>query len=313
MLTNVVVHRVTFNKNVANGAARNQVIICAGTYRKPSYSYSLASGPPDILSKHRIPIIHSSQQVGRNLSDHFALYMAFRLGDRSRGFAIGNPLWKNPSLFKGLLYDWAVSESLTSNLLSKHNLDLSFTKRSMYEILTVYVPPGIPGIPIDGSHMATSAMLLLPTSRETASLHSNSPNDPPKVRPNYLSTTLDREVLCHAARRILTAILGTYALEEYIDSETPPSGDGIPGLSPLRPDTSDEILQDRIQRTGMQHHHSVRTATMGSVADAEGRVLRVENLRVADASLIPVPLGGHPQASLYVLAEQIAAMIISEF
>lgn len=51
---------------------------------------------------------------------------------------------------------------------------------------------------------------------------------------------------------------------------------------------------------------------MGKVVDVEGRVLGVEALRVADASIVPLPLGGHPQATLYAMAEQLANMIIKD-
>lgn len=46
--------------------------------------------------------------------------------------------------------------------------------------------------------------------------------------------------------------------------------------------------------------------------DAEGRVFGVQKLRVADASIIPLPLGGHPQATLCAMAEQISSMILQE-
>lgn len=167
---------------------------------------------------------------------------------------------------------------------------------------------------MDGTHIATSTMLLLPTSRGTVSLSSSASasDEGPCIRPDYFSTQLDRDTLIHAARQTLKAMLGTTALGSIVERETPPSAPGLEDLEPLGPESSDEAIEERIRRTGTQHHHSGGTAAMGKVVDAEGRVLGVKGLRVADASIIPTPLGGHPQATLYAMAEQIASMIAGE-
>lgn len=167
---------------------------------------------------------------------------------------------------------------------------------------------------MDGTHIATSTMLLLPTSRGTVSLPSESAsaNENPCICPDYFSTQLDRDTLVHAARQTLKALLSTSSMGSIVESETPPSGPGLGILEPLTADASDEAIEERIRRTGTQHHHSAGTTAMGKVVDAEGRVFGVKGLRVADASIIPVPLGGHPQATLYAMAEQIASMIVRE-
>ncbi len=60
----------------------------------------------------------------------------------------------------------------------------------------------------------------------------------------------------------------------------------------------------------MSHAHSAGTAAMGKVVDTQLRVKGVRGLRVADASVFPVAIGGHPQATLYGVAEQAAEMIL---
>ncbi|KAF2462573.1 choline dehydrogenase [Lindgomyces ingoldianus] len=319
VFTDVTVRRVTFIGKKATGVelgdsrivkASKEVIICAGAYRTPQILMLSGIGAPEIISTHSIPLVHAAPGVGNNLFDHFAIYMAFRLSDPSQSLALGSPGWTHPSLFKGLPYDWVASERVPEEWLEKHTEHSELRTRNLFEVLVVYVTPGIPGIPVDGTHIATSTMLLLPTSRGTVSLSSSSPNDPPKIQPNYLSTELDREVLMYAARRTLTVMLGTESMKQCIESETPPVGPELEGLTPLTTYVADEVLWERIERSGMQHHHSGGTAAMGTVVDAEGRVVGVEGLRIADASVLPVPLGGHPQVTLYAMAEQIASCII---
>ena len=46
-----------------------------------------------------------------------------------------------------------------------------------------------------------------------------------------------------------------------------------------------------------------------AVTDAQLRVIGVENLRIADASIIPKLMGGHPQMTVYAIAEKAADML----
>ncbi|KAK6074549.1 glucose dehydrogenase [Seiridium cupressi] len=296
VLTNCLVDKVTFTDRTATGvqladgrkiSSRKEVVLCAGPYRTP-------------------PIL--------NLHDHFATYLAFRLRDPSAGYALGSPSWQNPAIFQGLPWDWVINQSLPPEMVVKHKFESEEDKeaRNLYEVLTVYVPPGIPCIPIDGTHIATSIMLLLPNSRGTVSIRSSIANDSPIIQPNFFSTPLDRDTLVHAVRQTLKAMLTTTQMKSIVEGETPPLGPGLDGLTPLTADTSAGVIEERIQRTGMQHFHSGGTAAMGKVVDVDGRVFGIKGLRVADASIVPIPLGGHPQATLYAMAERLASDISHE-
>jgi choline dehydrogenase len=48
---------------------------------------------------------------------------------------------------------------------------------------------------------------------------------------------------------------------------------------------------------------------MGKVVDADLKVMGIESLRVADASVFPVPITGHLQVAVYAMAEQAAEII----
>ena len=89
-----------------------------------------------------------------------------------------------------------------------------------------------------------------------------------------------------------------------MESEIPP-----PGFPALHPTSADADIDARIQSTGAAHYHSTGSVAMGQVVGTNLCVKGVRGLRVADASVIPVPIGGHPQATLYALAEQAAELI----
>ena len=48
----------------------------------------------------------------------------------------------------------------------------------------------------------------------------------------------------------------------------------------------------------------------GAVIDSHARVFGVNQLRVVDASALPFMPAGHPQSSIYALAEKIAEDIV---
>lgn len=335
IVTGAVAHRVLFSKDkddgkpVATGVelvdgrqftARKEIIISTGALKTPQLLMLSGVGPAETLSKHGIPVVKDNPDVGQHLFDHFALFQVFKLRNPERGLAMGSPgFMNNPAYLKGLPCDWIVNQTVPAETLEKaikadeqaaaaavdFRALLAPPGRSHVESIVMYGPLGAPGIPMDGTYVATSVMLQLPTSRGRISIRSASPHDQPAIDPNYYATETDRTVLRYATRRLLTALLETEAGRAHFETEVPP-----PGMPVLTAESSDADIDARIRATGIAHFHSAGSASMGRVVDTDLRVYGVDGLRVADASVLPVPISGHPQATLYALAEQAADLIL---
>lgn len=333
ILAETMVHRVLFSTNTegkhaalgvelvggSQVSARKGVILSTGAHRTPQLLMLSGIGPADELLKHNIPLLANLSQVGQNMFDHFAFLQFWKLRNPSQGLAMGTPLWASPAYFKGMPCDWAVKEGIPTAILSTalradsvsdvEAKALLQPKRCHLETMILYAPAGAEHVglklPMDGTHVSSSVMLLLPTSRGKISLASASATDPPIIDPNYYATSADHTALIYGTRRVMKAMLDTEGGKEFVASEVTP-----PGLPELNSQSADKEIDERIRSTGVAHAHASGTAAMGKVVGPDLRVLGVEGLWIADSSVFPVPIGGHPQATLYALAEQAANIIL---
>lgn len=333
VLTSTIVEKVILDKRhgqkpvavgvqLADGQqlfARKEVIIAAGTYRTPQILMLSGLGPALELKKHNITVVVDLEDVGQNFVDHFSLFQYWKLRHPEAGLAMGTPLWTNPAFFKGMPIDWSVVEAAPRNLLAaalaadgddvtdehpqlcRPRCDLEYT--------VMYAPAGadIVGVdaPLDGTCIATSVMLGLPTSRGAITLASSNPIARPIINPNYNATQADRVRLRAGIRRMISLMYDTSHGNDMVTGELPPLG-----CSELSLTSSDEEIDDRVKRAGVSFFHAMGTAAMGKVVDTDLKVYGVESLRIVDASVLPVPVSSHPQACLYAVAEQAAEMIL---
>ena len=161
------------------------------------------------------------------------------------------------------------------------------------------------GLPIDGTHISTGVLNLLPTSRGRVTLLNSDPNDDPLIDPNYFATNTDHAIM-RAGNRRMMQIMETPSMRAVVESETVPSG-----FSALNSESSDEDIDARVRQFSATWYHFGGGAAMGKVVDSEFRVLGTEGLRVVDASVLPAPIAAHHQACIYAVVEQAADMILS--
>jgi hypothetical protein len=138
--------------------------------------------------------------------------------------------------------------------------------------------------------------------------------NPPQIDPKYLEDegSLDEELLAYGV-----------GFADQISKTSPIAGiirgRAYPGPSIEVNWISDE-LRNWVTQNTTSDFHPVGTCAMGGkygisrgVVDERLRVYGVKGLRVIDASIMPLQISAHLQATVYAIAEKGAAMVLEDF
>lgn len=133
-----------------------------------------------------------------------------------------------------------------------------------------------------------------PESRGALTITSADPLAPPRLDYRYLRTEADRRRL-RAALRIAADLLRVADLERV-----GPSGETL---------GNDRRLDEWIKSVLTTSVHLCGSAALGTVVDSDLRVRGVENLRVADTSILPTTPRRGPAATAVMIGERAAALL----
>lgn len=168
---------------------------------------------------------------------------------------------------------------------------------------TMAAPP-----PGDDKYFTIALLLAHPLSHGSSHITSASlESSAVAIDPAYLSHPFDVEVL---ARHV--QLLEKIAASEPLRSQLKPAGKRNPADSL----TDLEQAKEFVRRTAVGAHHFTGTCSMmprelGGVVDEKLRVHGISNLRISDASIIPITVRANPQATVYAIAERAADLIKS--
>jgi len=288
--------------------ARREVVLAAGSLNSPQLLELSGVGDGSRLQRLGIPTVLDAPGVGANLQDHLQLRMWFRVSGVATlnrrvaswwgKLAIGmeyaltrrGPMSMSPSQLGAFTKSDPLDPSITRPDIEFHVQPLSLDRFG--EPLHRY------------DAFTASPCNLRPTSRGSVHIESPDAMAPPVIAPNYLSTDHDRRVAA-TALRLTRRIVAAPALAGYRPEEV------APGLQYQ----SDEELASAAGMIGTTIFHPVGTAKMGTredrmaVVDSELRVLGIDGLRVADASIMPTITSGNTNSPVLTIAELAADMI----
>ncbi len=275
--------------------ARRGVILAAGSLRTPQLLMLSGVGPAAQLRAHGISVLADLPGVGANLHDHPMI----------------TPVW--PITSGTTLLD-AQNEASRAEYRLGHRGPLASVAQGLAMLplrdndtpdLQVYFTligfePGL--IPMSRPAVTALTVLLTPTSRGTVQLRSADPADAPVVDPAYLADESDRKALRQGLEQV-RALFQAPALAAITG----------PPLYPA-PAADDSELDAFISQSLVSIWHPVGTcrigpSTSGAVVSPRLDVHGLENLFVADASVMPAITRGNTHAPTIAIAEKAADLI----
>ncbi|HME40397.1 MAG TPA: GMC family oxidoreductase N-terminal domain-containing protein [Steroidobacteraceae bacterium] len=284
--------------------AHREIVLAAGAIQSPQLLMLSGIGDGEHLAALGLTVRHELPGVGRNLHDHLASPVHMRMR---------NPVSYGLSLRAMPRNLWNIAEyllfrrgPLANNVFESAAFVKSMPGLDKPDIQLVFQPAKRPGpsfpYPI-GHGFAISPVGLYPRSRGRVTLASPDPFDAPLIDPNLLSAPEDLPPLISGIR-LARKIFASAAFSAYRAQEAAPGSGSV----------SDTELAAYVRAEAYTVHHPVSTCRMGNdaaaVVDPQLRVVGLENLRVADASVFPCIIGGNTNAAVVMIAEKASDMIL---
>lgn len=321
VLTDAHAMRVLFRGNSASAVeyrhggmikqarAAREILLCAGAVQSPQLLMLSGIGDAAELQAAGIPVQAHLPGVGKNLQDHLDVILVQACKKHvSGGLTIRNFL---RSGWETMRYLASGSGMYTSNAAEGCAFARSGPNETIPDLQFHFTPSRLSDHGRNlrfllGEGYSLHVCNLRPKSRGEIRLASRDPMAKPDIFANYLSHPDDMEHMVRGvkmARRILTAP----AFDAYRGAWLMPQASN--GMA----NESDEDIRSFIRERAETIYHPVGTCKMGkdrmAVVDDQLRVHGLQGLRVVDASIMPLLVGGNTNAPTVMIAEKASDII----
>lgn len=287
--------------------ARREVILAAGALQSPQLLQLSGIGPGAQLQKLGIPVVSDLPGVGANLQDHYQVRTIVKLNKK---LSINDAV-RNPIALAKMGLQWMVNGSgpltvgagqIGGSAVTEH----AAGRRPDIQFMVMPMSVPRPGEPLHKFSGFTSVVYQChPKSRGQLSIQSLDARADPRIDPNYLSEEIDQKTVVSGIR-LARRIHSQTAFAPLVESEF------IPGKDV----ESDAEILAFARENGGTIFHPCGTCKMGTdelaVVDPELRVRGINGLRVIDASVIPSIPAANINATVYMIAEKGASLILGD-
>ncbi len=263
-----------------------EIILAAGALHSPAILLRSGVGPRAQLEALGIPVVHDLAGVGENLKEHPSVVLVAL--PKEGVISSGQPLQQ-----MGLRFTAAGSDEQNDMQMYMWSQDAEHTPQMRF------VAP-------DSQFLfMLCATLQRPKSAGSVRLKSADPDEQPLIDINLLADEEDVRRMLDGVR-VAWGLLNSGPIAAKTESILSPSAEVVADDDALR-----EFLHARVSHLV----HPVGTCRMGpaddpmAVVDSEGRVYGLENLRVADAAIMPNIVRGNTNLTAIMIGERVADFI----
>ncbi|KAJ7143798.1 hypothetical protein C8R44DRAFT_758923 [Mycena epipterygia] len=301
--------------------ARREVIIAAGAIQTPALLQLSGIGDSSILGPLGITTQIDLKTVGKNLQEQTMNSLGangngFNTGGNGPSDAIafpniyqlfGSQASAKVSQIQGNLSNWATSQAgsaLSASALQQiYQVQANLIINNNAPVVELFYDTGFP------ADIGIDMWQLLPFSRGNVKITSTDPFTYPTIKVNYFSVGMDLDMQV-AGARLARRIITSPPLSSLSTGETIP-GSAVPDNAARG---TDAAWQTWIKNGFSSVAHPIGTAAMmrrglGGVVNAQLTVYDTANVRVVDASIIPLQISAHLSSTLYGVAEKAADLI----
>ncbi|KAJ7694258.1 hypothetical protein B0H14DRAFT_3530803 [Mycena olivaceomarginata] len=291
--------------------AKAEVIVSSGVFETPKLLLLSGIGPAATLKQFGIHQVVDSPHLGQNLLDHPILPHVFRLKD---GYGLDTtscaPAWRKtqrsrrtagrtPGPTRAGSSSWSALPRIDDRLRGQPHFEIDFVPM-FCDAFQWHIPTTAQWRLLRGLSSWTCSARCPRTG--TVTLNSTNPLEQPKVNINFFEEHLDIVAMREGVRWVDDIVMNGAGMKDIIGEDYP---------WPM-PRSSDEAMNKMILERSQTD--PCGTARLGKdiehgVVDGKLRVYGVHNLRVIDASVIPVIPDCRIQNSVYMIGEKGADII----
>lgn len=185
---------------------------------------------------------------------------------------------------------------------------ISFPGWATYDPSTGLIDPVPPPSNPSATYYTVGIILSHPLSR--GSTHITTDSDALEIDPNQLTHPLDAEILAHHVHFLHTNLSKSHPLSSHLKGPVPNRG----GPQEETLDSARKwVKENSVLTAHFTSTCSMLPQGMGGVVNPELKVYGTKNLRVCDASIMPLTTRGNTMATVYALAEKGAGIIKASY
>jgi len=289
VLTGALVTRVVFDSKRAVGVeflrggqshriiAGCEIVLSLGAINTPKVLMQSGIGDQSELARAGIDVVQHLPEVGRNFQDHLFVPCVWEYK---------TPL--PPRNNTGPTFFWKSDVSLDTPDLQSFQVEVPF---STAEIAHFSAPP---------ASWSMLSGIVRPRSRGHLWITGPNPSDPIEIVANTFSDAADMKALIRSVE-LCREIGNSAAMSPFVRREVMPGN------------LAGNALESFVRDATSTYWHQTCTAKMGrdemSVVDSRLRVYGIDNLRIADGSIMPRVTTGNTMAPCVVIGEKAAQFL----